>query len=93
MRALGFVPLLSDAVQAPTIVTFRMPAAAQFSFARFYDQLAARGYVIYPGKLASAPSFRVGCIGRLGVGEMRGFLQAARETLAQMGVASGRPPV
>ena len=37
MRALGFVPLLSDAVQAPTIVTFRMPAAAQFSFARFYS--------------------------------------------------------
>ena len=25
--------------------------------------LAARGFVIYPGKLTSAPSFRIGCIG------------------------------
>jgi 2-aminoethylphosphonate-pyruvate transaminase len=27
--------------------------------------LAARGFVIYPGKLTKAESFRIGCIGAL----------------------------
>jgi 2-aminoethylphosphonate-pyruvate transaminase len=30
----------------------------------FYDRLKERGYVIYPGKLTVADSFRIGCIGR-----------------------------
>ena len=51
MRSLGFVPLLDAAVQAPVIVTFRMPTHAAFGFEAFYAGLAARGYLIYPGKL------------------------------------------
>ena len=50
-----------------------------------------RGYVIYPGKLTSAPSFRIGCIGRLGPAEMRGALAAVEGILEEMGVASGAP--
>ena len=66
MRALGFETLLPDALQAPIIVTFRMPADPRFQFEAFYDRLRERGYVIYPGKLTVADSFRIGCIGRLG---------------------------
>jgi 2-aminoethylphosphonate-pyruvate transaminase len=91
MRALGFEPLLADQLQAPVIVTFRMPADPRFLFDDFYDRLRAKGYVIYPGKLTVAPSFRIGCIGRIGPDEMRGALGAIRATLAEMGVASGRP--
>jgi 2-aminoethylphosphonate-pyruvate transaminase len=91
MRALGFEPLLADQLQAPVIVTFRMPADPRFLFDDFYDRLRAKGYVIYPGKLTVAPSFRIGCIGRIGPDEMRGALAAIRATLAEMGVASGRP--
>ncbi|MGP2407997.1 2-aminoethylphosphonate--pyruvate transaminase, partial [Listeria monocytogenes] len=58
MQALGFAALLPPALQAPVIVTFRMPADPRFDFERFYDRLSARGYVIYPGKLTVAPSFR-----------------------------------
>ena len=65
MRALGFETLLPGALQAPIIVTFRMPADPSFAFQRFYDGLKERGYVIYPGKLTVADSFRIGCIGRL----------------------------
>ena len=36
------------------------------SFETFYEGLRARGYVIYPGKLTVAESFRIGCIGHLG---------------------------
>ena len=91
MRALGFETLLPDDLQAPIIVTFRMPADRRFAFDGFYDRLRAKGYVIYPGKLTVAPSFRIGCIGRIGPDEMRGALAAVRATLAEMGVASGRP--
>jgi 2-aminoethylphosphonate-pyruvate transaminase len=91
MRAQGFESLLPDHLQAPIIVTFRMPADPAFVFEAFYERLRARGYVIYPGKLTVAPSFRIGCIGRLGPDEMRGALAAIRATLAEMGVASGRP--
>jgi 2-aminoethylphosphonate-pyruvate transaminase len=91
MRAQGFATLLPDRLQAPIIVTFRMPADPRFAFEEFYGRLRARGYVIYPGKLTLAPSFRIGCIGHLGAAEMQGALAAIRDTLAEMGVASGAP--
>jgi 2-aminoethylphosphonate-pyruvate transaminase len=91
MRELGFEPLLPERLQAPIIVTFRMPADPRFAFGDFYDRLREKGYVIYPGKLTLAPSFRIGCIGRIGAAEMRGALTAIGATLAEMGVESGAP--
>ncbi|HVO04114.1 MAG TPA: 2-aminoethylphosphonate--pyruvate transaminase [Candidatus Cybelea sp.] len=91
MRALGFETLLPDRLQAPIIVTFHMPADPKFVFEKFYDGLRERGFVIYPGKLTVADSFRIGCIGRLGESEMKAFLVAAKEVMAELGVASGRP--
>jgi 2-aminoethylphosphonate-pyruvate transaminase len=91
MRRRGFETLLPDELQAPIIVTFRMPADPDFDFARFYDGLARRGYLIYPGKLTVAESFRMGCIGRLGIAEMEGALAAVDAVMAEMGVASGAP--
>ena len=91
LRALGFETLLPERLQAPIIVTVRMPADPRFHFETFYDGLARRGFVIYPGKLTVADSFRVGCIGRLGEPEMRGVLDAIRAVLAEMGVAACGP--
>ncbi len=91
MREMGFETLLPDDLQAPIIVTFRMPADPSFVFQTFYDHLGERGFVIYPGKLTVADSFRIGCIGRLGEEEMRGVLDAVRETLARMGVTHCGP--
>lgn len=91
MRELGFETLLPDDLQAPIIITFRMPADPAFDFGRFYDRLRENGYVIYPGKLTVAESFRIGCIGRLGAEQIRGALAAVRETLQSMGVRTGAP--
>ena len=88
MRELGFRTLLPDQLQAPIIVTFHMPEDAKFVFQSFYDKLKDRGYVIYPGKLTVADSFRIGCIGRLDAGHMRGALAAIAEVLAELGVES-----
>lgn len=91
MRDLGFQTLLPDELQAPIIITFHMPRDANFVFEDFYGALRARGYVIYPGKLTVAESFRIGCIGRLGAAQMHGALDAIKEVLAGMGVASCVP--
>ncbi len=91
MRALGFETLLPDALQAPIIVTFHMPADANFDFGAFYDRLAARGYVIYPGKLTVAPTFRIGCIGQLVREDLEAALAVIRETLNDMGVTQCAP--
>jgi 2-aminoethylphosphonate-pyruvate transaminase len=91
MAEYGFVPLLPAALQAPIIVTFRIPADPRFVFDQFYDGLRRRGYVIYPGKLTIADSFRIGCIGRLDEAVMRGAIAAVGETLAELGVRSGTP--
>src|ERR1019366_10596927 len=91
LRALGFATLLPDAIQAPIIVTVHMPAAPNFHFETFYDRLSEAGYVIYPGKLTVAESFRIGCLGRLGAAEMRGALAAISATLAAMGVRNCAP--
>jgi 2-aminoethylphosphonate-pyruvate transaminase len=88
MTALGFRPLLSPELQAPIIVTFRMLEHPGFVFEHFYDGLKERGFVIYPGKLTVAESFRIGCIGRIGEKEIRGALAAVSDVLQRMGVTA-----
>ena len=91
MRAMGFRTLLDDRLQAPIIVTFHMPTDPKFVFQTFYDRLKDRGYVIYPGKLTVAESFRIGCIGRLYPEDMKGALAAVRAVLDEMRVNNGGP--
>ncbi len=71
MAALGFDAFIDRALQAPVIVTFRMPAGGWFEFEDLYRFLHARGIVIYPGKLTQEASFRIGCIGAVGADDMR----------------------
>ena len=88
---MGFETLLPDDLQAPIIVTVRMPADPRFHFETFYDRLSRRGFVLYPGKLTVAESFRIGCIGHVGDGEMRRALEAIRAVLDEMGVTGCGP--
>lgn len=86
LRALGFETLLPDRLQAPIIITFHMPKDGRFDFQVFYDKLKDRGFVIYPGKLTVADSFRIGCIGRLNADHMKAAVQAVREVVGELGV-------
>lgn len=91
MRAMGFETLLDDAWLSPIIVTFFCPADPSFAFRRFYDEIKARGFIIYPGKLTEVESFRIGCIGQVDEGVMRDLLDAVREALRAMGVKDCSP--
>ena len=86
MRDMGFKTLLPDDLQAPIIVTFHMPTNPEFDFASFYDGLKDQGYVIYPGKLTVADSFRMGCIGRLGREQIEAALAAVGVMLGRFGI-------
>jgi 2-aminoethylphosphonate-pyruvate transaminase len=86
MRELGFQTLLPDDLQAPIIVTFLTPRDPRFDFQDFYDRLRIKGFVIYPGKLTVADTFRMGCIGAIGPDQINAALDAVRKTLDEMGV-------
>ena len=77
MRALGFKTLLPDASQGPIITSFLYPSA-DFDFQAFYNQLKAKGFVIYPGKISDADTFRIGNIGDIFPNDMEALLQAIR---------------
>jgi 2-aminoethylphosphonate-pyruvate transaminase len=83
MKRLGFRLYLDETVQAPIIATFHTPRDWRLSFPAFYDALADRGYLIYPGKLTRADTFRVGCIGAITPGDFEGLLAAMDGILRQ----------
>ncbi len=92
MARLGFRLFLDPGVQAPIIATFRSPEDPRFRFERFYSALAARGFVIYPGKLTAAESFRIGCIGALEPADFENLVAAIAEIMAELGLPQGRAP-
>ena len=64
-RALGFRPYLDPSVQGPIITSFCYPEGAKFTFQEMYQYIKDRGYVLYPGKVMEADTFRVGNIGEI----------------------------
>ena len=86
MRQLGLKPFLKPAHQAPIIVTFHAPAHPAYDFQRFYQAAKRRGFMLYPGKLTTVDTFRVGCIGAIGSLEMQQAVNAVGETLREMGI-------
>lgn len=63
LTALGLAPLLAARARSFIIVSFLVPEEKWFNFQSFYDEVHARGFTLYPGKVAAASTFRVGCIG------------------------------
>ena len=93
MGRLGFMPFLDPAVQAPIIVTFHAPGDPRYEFKAFYNAAKAHGFILYPGKLTQVETFRVGCIGAIGPGEIEQAVHAVELALQDMGIASGEPAI
>tara|TARA_A100001037_G_scaffold231233_1_gene209568 strand:- start:6158 stop:7243 length:1086 start_codon:yes stop_codon:yes gene_type:complete len=81
MRELGFKTLLSDSTQAPVIVTFYDEFKNSYTFNNFYNDLQEYGFTIYPGKLTSAQTFRVGCIGNVYPKDIQRFISAVENII------------
>ncbi|QKE73679.1 2-aminoethylphosphonate--pyruvate transaminase [Arthrobacter citreus] len=64
LKEVGIHAYITEENQSPIITTFLFPSE-QFSFENFYYFIKEKGYVIYPGKLTDADTFRVGNIGEI----------------------------
>ncbi|MDR2965523.1 MAG: 2-aminoethylphosphonate--pyruvate transaminase [Treponema sp.] len=76
MKHLGFKPLLPESLHSPVITSFYYPENCNFSFIDFYNFLKGEGYVIYPGKISKAQTFRIGNIGDIHEKNIWGLLSA-----------------
>src|SRR3989454_2584310 len=88
MAKLGLKSYLPAAIQAPIIVTFYAPDSPNYTFKSFYDAVKAQGYILYPGKLTTLETFRVGCMGQLGERGITGAVEAVGKVLAKMRAAA-----
>ncbi len=88
LASLGLRSFLPGAIQAPIIVTVHAPDDARYEFKRFYNAVKERGYILYPGKLTTVETFRVGCMGQLGASGMRGPVAAIGAGLRDIGISS-----
>jgi 2-aminoethylphosphonate-pyruvate transaminase len=88
MEQLGLRSFLPPAIQAPIIVTFYAPDSPRYTFTSFYNAVKARGYILYPGKLTTLETFRVGCMGQLGERGIGGAVEAVGQVLAEMRAAA-----
>ncbi|PHN27611.1 2-aminoethylphosphonate--pyruvate transaminase [Pseudomonas sp. ICMP 460] len=86
MAELGLRSFLPAAIQAPIIVTFHAPQDPRYQFKAFYEGVKAKGFILYPGKLTTVETFRVGCIGHVDATDMHAAVTAIAHVLRAMGV-------
>ncbi len=81
MQELGFRCLLPREHQSPIITSFLSPEHPAYDFKRFYEELKAGGFVIYPGKVTSMDTFRIGSIGNIDVKDIERLFVSLRESM------------
>jgi len=86
MKEIGFEQLLPNEIQAPIIITFKQPKNSNFDFQQFYDALSEKNFLIYPGKLTVADTFRIGCIGNLDAKDMHDTIKAIKEVIQDLNI-------
>jgi len=86
MKKFGFRVYLDPKLQSYIITSFYFPKDPKFTFNDFYHRLSDKGFIIYPGKISQADTFRIGSIGRIFESDIRGLLAAVAETIHEMGI-------
>lgn len=82
LLALGYQVVIAEAVQSPIITSFLYPTD-DFDFRAFYNYLKDRGFLIYPGKVSKADSFRIGNIGDISKADVTRLLQIITDYTTQ----------
>lgn len=78
MQAMGFTPYIDEAYQSPIITSYFYPNDS-FDFTAFYEAIKQQGFVLYPGKLTDADTFRIGNIGDIHLADMEQLVVAIKE--------------
>jgi len=83
LSELGFRNVIKRQWQAGLVVTVRYPVDPNWDFTKIHDYCYERGFTIYPGKIASADTFRLCSLGAIDVEDIKDFFRvftAALET-------------
>ena len=88
MEELGFRTLTRREDEAGLVVSLLYPDNPAWNFEKIHDYCYARGFTIYPGKLAQQGAFRLCSLGALQPQDARDFLAVFREALAHAGVSA-----
>ena len=91
MRDRGFATLIPDDVASPIVTTFMEPADPNYSFAKFSAQMKKRGFIIFPGRLTAARTFRIGCMGRITDDDVDRLIAAIEDSMLELGVRERAP--
>lgn len=78
MKKLGFKPYIDEQYQSPIITSYFYPSE-NFDFTLFYEAIKQKGFVLYPGKLTDADTFRIGNIGDIHLSDMEQLVVAIKE--------------
>jgi 2-aminoethylphosphonate-pyruvate transaminase len=78
MTSLGYRTLLPKEMQSPIITSFLYPDSG-FKFFDFYEKVKAKGFVLYPGKISNADTFRIGNIGEVYPEDISRLIEVIRE--------------
>jgi len=88
MTGLRFRCLLEERLRSPFITSFHEPTEEGYSFGRFYAELKRRGFVIYPGKVSRARTFRIGTIGDVHPSTILSLIEAVRLSMSWVPAAA-----
>jgi 2-aminoethylphosphonate-pyruvate transaminase len=86
MRQLGFATVVPDEFASPIVATFHNPEHPNFNFSKLFEGMKRRGFIIFPGRLALADTFRIGCMGDVTEQDMAEAVTALADTMREMGV-------
>ena len=89
MAEIGFRTLIDPQHQSHIITSFLFPDDSTFQFRPFYDAMKKRRFVIYPGKVSVADTFRIGNIGHVFPDDIRQLLVAIGEAGEELGIQMG----
>ncbi len=78
MEELGFKCLIEKPLQSPIITAFLYPKSKIFNFEKFYNDLKSNGFVIYPGKISTHETFRIGNIGKVFKNDIKRLLEVIK---------------
>jgi 2-aminoethylphosphonate-pyruvate transaminase len=84
LASVGLRTLLAREHQSPIITSFLYPDDPRFSFPAFYEAVKRRGFVLYPGKVSQAETFRIGTIGHVFPDDFRRLVENIQFVLNEL---------
>ncbi|MEM0908709.1 MAG: 2-aminoethylphosphonate--pyruvate transaminase [Pseudomonadota bacterium] len=91
LRQRGYATLMPDEHASPIIATFHDPDDPNYDFPTFYAAMERRGFIIFPGRLTSAHTFRIGTMGDLTESDISLIINAVVDSMEEIGVTNPAP--